>query len=228
VLVLVQLLKQLRFLVLVVILVLFQKSYSQDLYQRLRSFPELAAAYELTFSPENDTLRNLIKDIKGNSNLILHVFPKDDKGIENLALLKYLHNNTLGFNLNIYGELRGDKFLFALQRTDFCVTCFFETGSTVLSDSCIQLLKPAVYILQRTGRNMLIEGHSDNRGRKSSNEKLSFERAYAIKQYFMDSGVSEFQLEINAFGSNRPIYPHKNKELQAYNRRATARLKNER
>ncbi len=50
-----------------------------------------------------------------------------------------------------------------------------------------------------------IGGHTDNQGNAPANLKLSLERAIAVREVLMQSGVPEQMLQIKGYGSERPI-----------------------
>jgi outer membrane protein OmpA-like peptidoglycan-associated protein len=65
----------------------------------------------------------------------------------------------------------------------------------------------------------LIEGHTDNVGKRESNLTLSKNRANAVKTYLMKKGVSEKKLKTLWFGPDKPIGDNKTDEGRQKNRR---------
>ena len=64
-----------------------------------------------------------------------------------------------------------------------------------------------------------ITGYTDNTGTDALNQKLSLERAEAVKKYFVSKGLSERHFEVVGLGNAHPV---------ASNASATGRQKNRR
>jgi outer membrane protein OmpA-like peptidoglycan-associated protein len=54
------------------------------------------------------------------------------------------------------------------------------------------------YALQ--GRTVLVEGHTDNRGRDDYNVKLSVKRVQRIRQLMLDMGVPDDRISVVGYG----------------------------
>lgn len=66
----------------------------------------------------------------------------------------------------------------------------------------------------------VIEGHTDNVGDDAANQKLSEERAEAVKDYLVKNcQVAAERLGTVGFGSSKPIADNANEEGRAKNRR---------
>jgi outer membrane protein OmpA-like peptidoglycan-associated protein len=64
-----------------------------------------------------------------------------------------------------------------------------------------------------------IQGHSDNKGRRKYNIKLSERRAKSVRQYLVDSGVPESRLRAKGYGPLKPVAPNFTSQGRARNRR---------
>jgi len=64
-----------------------------------------------------------------------------------------------------------------------------------------------------------LQGHTDNKGTKLYNEKLSLRRAMAVKKYLEGKGISSDKLTTKAFGLSKPVATNDTKEGRALNRR---------
>jgi len=64
-----------------------------------------------------------------------------------------------------------------------------------------------------------IEGHTDNVGAKSKNQKLSQARADSVMAYLIDHGIEADRLTAIGFGSSHPIASNSTKAGKALNRR---------
>ncbi|HEX7843126.1 MAG TPA: OmpA family protein [Kofleriaceae bacterium] len=67
--------------------------------------------------------------------------------------------------------------------------------------------------------NVLVEGHTDNVGDARFNQRLSEERAAAVREALIKRGVSGNRLTTRGFGETRPIAPNKSAAGRAKNRR---------
>jgi OOP family OmpA-OmpF porin len=64
-----------------------------------------------------------------------------------------------------------------------------------------------------------IEGHTDNQGDDAHNDKLSVERALAVKTWLVSQGVAAERLVAVGFGEKRPVADNSTEEGRAQNRR---------
>ena len=96
----------------------------------------------------------------------------------------------------------------------------FETGSSVIKpESYAQLdeiLKSAVVA---EGLKLGVYGHTDNQGTDLINNKLSEDRANAVKSYLVSKGISVSRIEAKGFGSSKPVGNNNTADGRAQNRR---------
>jgi len=64
-----------------------------------------------------------------------------------------------------------------------------------------------------------LSGHTDNTGAPDANQKLSLDRANAIKQVLVNNGVAADRIATNGYGQDRPIASNDTEEGRAKNRR---------
>lgn len=67
--------------------------------------------------------------------------------------------------------------------------------------------------------NLILSGHTDNKGSKDYNLKLSTARAEAVKTYLINKGVQPERITAKGFGDTMPIAPNDTEENRALNRR---------
>jgi outer membrane protein OmpA-like peptidoglycan-associated protein len=94
-----------------------------------------------------------------------------------------------------------------------------EQRSTPLLDEIANVLKAHSEILQ-----VVIEGHTDDRGRPAVNRKVSQRRATAVLLALEARGIDPRRLGTEGFGSDRPIVPNDTDEQRAQNRRVELRI----
>jgi len=64
-----------------------------------------------------------------------------------------------------------------------------------------------------------VQGHTDNRGNRAYNHKLSLKRAEAVKAYLVGKGINKERIHATAYGQEKPIADNKTKKGRALNRR---------
>lgn len=101
----------------------------------------------------------------------------------------------------------------------------FNTGkSTIRSSSYESLDDLATYLKENVIYNLLIEGHTDNVGSRSSNITLSKNRATAVKTYLNRKGVSSGRLITKWYGPDKPVGDNSTNEGRQQNRRVEMNL----
>ena len=92
------------------------------------------------------------------------------------------------------------------------VTLYFVSNKTSISPSSSIILDSwAKFLLDYQKMELLIYGHTDNCLDQQKSLKLSEDRVNAVKFYLLAKGVDENQLNIKAYGSERPIASNKTK-----------------
>jgi outer membrane protein OmpA-like peptidoglycan-associated protein len=97
----------------------------------------------------------------------------------------------------------------------------FDTGRAGIDTSSEPLLDGVAVALREHPEveRVLIEGHADARGGAAVNERLSRERAEAVRVYLIEKGVHPERLEAQGFGASRPLADNGTPEGREANRR---------
>jgi outer membrane protein OmpA-like peptidoglycan-associated protein len=97
----------------------------------------------------------------------------------------------------------------------------FTTGSTDIDKNSDPLLDQIAQALDANPqvKKVRIEGHTDNVGGTALNQKLSEERAAAVKKALVKRGVDGDRLETRGYGETRPIAPNASPGGRQKNRR---------
>ncbi len=96
----------------------------------------------------------------------------------------------------------------------------FATGKSTIKPESFPILDEAVEVLaEYEALKLLISGHTDSVGRPDKNQKLSDDRAAAVKAYMVGKGIDSSRIETRGAGSNEPIADNDTKEGRAQNRR---------
>jgi len=80
----------------------------------------------------------------------------------------------------------------------------FEFNSAVLSDGFPSLLRLADLLSKHPGFHVRVEGHTDNLGNSSFNDKLGLERANTVRDFLVKYGAKAEQVEVASRGSSTP------------------------
>ena len=96
----------------------------------------------------------------------------------------------------------------------------FEFNSSALtadSESGIQILTD--FLKRNPDLKVELAGHTDNVGNESYNQKLSADRAEAVRKALVANGIEENRLTAKGYGASKPLVPNDTEEHRAVNRR---------
>lgn len=97
----------------------------------------------------------------------------------------------------------------------------FAYDSAELNASALDVIaQHAEFLIAHPQHVATIEGHADERGSETYNQKLGFERATAIKAALVKKGVDERQLQTTSLGEKRPKVAGSGEGIWQKNRRA--------
>ena len=103
---------------------------------------------------------------------------------------------------------------------------FFDTNSSVV--------KPGVYsefdriaqvMVQYPQTQIVVEGHTDSRGSEAFNQRLSEQRAEAVKSQLIERGVASSRIQTIGYGKTRPIATNETEAGRQLNRRVEIKIK---
>jgi outer membrane protein OmpA-like peptidoglycan-associated protein len=108
---------------------------------------------------------------------------------------------------------------------DYAKTILFDTGKASFKQQTYPVLQAITAILKEyPNSNFSIEGHTDSDGKDATNQKLSEDRAAAVKGYLMENGIASSRLTSAGYGESKPIDTNKTKAGKANNRRVEVKL----
>lgn len=113
----------------------------------------------------------------------------------------------LGANVNSLGCWILGELLFDYDKSEIKSSSFDELNSVLM------ILK------KNPGLKIDLQGHTDNKGSKQYNQKLSMRRATAVKNYLLSHGITIDRLTTRGFGFSKPVATNKTEEGRAMNRR---------
>jgi len=103
----------------------------------------------------------------------------------------------------------------------------FKFGKTALPAEAKTKIDEMVAHLKEDPKNIYleIEGHTDNVGDKTINEKIGLARAEAVKKYLYEQyQIPLHKMNVISYGEEKPIAPNKTKAGRAQNRRVVIKV----
>ena len=103
----------------------------------------------------------------------------------------------------------------------------FKFGRTVLPDEAKAKIDEMVAQMKQDPKNIYleIEGHTDNVGDKTTNERIGLARADAVKRYLYEQyQVPLHKMNVISYGKDKPVAPNKTKAGRAQNRRVVIKV----
>jgi peptidoglycan-associated lipoprotein len=103
----------------------------------------------------------------------------------------------------------------------------FKFGKTELPDEAKARLDEMVGQLKADPKGVFIEieGHTDNVGTKTLNERLGLERAETVKRYLYEQHqIPLHKMNVITYGEDKPVAPNNSREGRAQNRRVVIKV----
>jgi peptidoglycan-associated lipoprotein len=98
---------------------------------------------------------------------------------------------------------------------------FFSSNSSSIEEDAKKILDlQAQWLKSDESINVTIEGHCDERGTREYNIALGEKRAFSVKKYLKQLGVSEARMKIVSYGKERPAFFGNSDDIHNKNRRA--------
>lgn len=150
--------------------------------------------------------------------------PTQEAGDELAALAADILGPDNVFNNYVVDPAAGDPDIGNITVED---TITFEADSAVLADPNNPLLAQGVALMNiRPAMTITIVGHTDAQGTPSINDRLSLDRAEAVKAVFVEQGIAADRLTTRGAGASEPIATNDTDAGRAQNRRIQFFLEN--
>ena len=108
---------------------------------------------------------------------------------------------------------------------DYGKTILFNSGKSSFQKQTYPVLQAMSAILKEyPTAKFSLEGHTDSDGKDAMNQKLSEDRAAAVKNYLIEQGIEASRLSSKGFGESMPVDSNKTAKGKANNRRVEVKL----
>ena len=117
-------------------------------------------------------------------------------------------------------ERQGDKLV---VRFDSAI--LFDKNKALLKPKSKTDLTTFAEVLKRyPDTDLVVEGHTDNKGKKPRNQKLSVERAQAVIAHLSSVGVAGTRMTGRGYADDRPVADNKTEDGRKQNRRVEVQI----
>jgi outer membrane protein OmpA-like peptidoglycan-associated protein len=117
-------------------------------------------------------------------------------------------------------ERQGDKLV-----VRFNSAILFDTGKSKLKPASKKDLSEFAKVLKEyKDTDLVIEGHTDSRGKKAKNKKLSMARAKAVIALLQSQGVDKVRMTGQGYADDKPVADNKTEAGRAQNRRVQIQI----
>lgn len=101
---------------------------------------------------------------------------------------------------------------------------FHQQSAVISQESYAELNNVAQMMHDNPKMVIQLEGHTDTRGDKNLNLKLSRDRVESVKTYLVKRGVNKNRIKLKAFGGSQPLSTENTEEAHKLNRRVEVRI----
>jgi outer membrane protein OmpA-like peptidoglycan-associated protein len=97
----------------------------------------------------------------------------------------------------------------------------FDAGKATIQKRSNALLDDVAQVVRWHPQieKLILQGHTDDSGGKDANQKLSRDRASAVRKYLIGKGIAPDRIVAQGFGSTKPIASNKTEAGREKNRR---------
>ncbi len=102
---------------------------------------------------------------------------------------------------------------------------FFDFDMAILKpESFPELNRIVVVMKEKSGMQIEIAGHTDDKGSEPYNLKLSERRARSVVKYLIDAGITQSRISVVFFGESKPVAPNITVPNRKKNRRVEFKI----
>lgn len=123
---------------------------------------------------------------------------------------------------NNFKEIKKNIYLLPIEAGQKMIlnSVFFEQSKSVIIDTSFPELDRIVKAMKENPTmEIMLEGHTDNQGDWNANLLLSKERVEEVQKYLATKGVNMKRIQVQGYGSTRPVASNNSEEKRRLNRR---------
>ena len=180
-----------------------------------------------------DTAR-FIKEVKGSQVIIVSdtavAGNRDKRWFTNRAAVIADKLKSLGVPKNKLSikngittpETNTKKIQLSVFGPDALSVIYYRKGNINLTQSEKQRLELLVHYAEafQPNRQLVIKSHTDSKGSRANNLKISQKRGNEIKRYLVSKGLDENKVQVKAYGESKPAKSNRFPTGRSQNRRA--------
>ncbi|NAS12462.1 OmpA family protein [Poritiphilus flavus] len=111
------------------------------------------------------------------------------------------------------------------QLNDYARTILFDTGKSSIKAESTGVMVDIIQILNEyPNAKFTVEGHTDSVGSAKLNQRLSEERANAVRDFLINEGIGSDRLNAIGYGEDKPIATNNTRAGRTQNRRVEINL----
>lgn len=121
-----------------------------------------------------------------------------------------------------YREVKKNLYMLPIesgQKMTLNSVYFEQSKFDLLPNSFNELNQIVTTMKENPSMEILLEGHTDNQGDWNANLLLSKQRVEEVQKYLVRQGISKSRIQIQGFGSTRPLASNNSEEKRKLNRR---------
>lgn len=151
-----------------------------------------------------------------------------EKYIIEISADDYIGKIDTLYPFSVQGNQINRNYLLSKKPSEELITLdnlIFDLGKAEIKPESFEELD-ALVDLMKANQDMIIqlEGHTDFRGGRSKNLKLSQERVKQVKNYLIHGGIMPDRILAKAFGGSNPLSWENTEEASRLNRRVEVRI----
>jgi outer membrane protein OmpA-like peptidoglycan-associated protein len=123
---------------------------------------------------------------------------------------------------NTFKEVKRNIYLLPIeagQRITLNSVFFEQSKAVILDNSFPELDRIVKAMTENPTMEIMLEGHTDNQGDWNENLMLSKERVVEVQKYLSSKGVNLKRIQVQGYGSTRPVASNNSEEKRRMNRR---------
>lgn len=213
--------------------------------QKIAGTLEISARFDKGFEPVTDKIVNQVEDYQEKLRLALEVIEKRNEEITTLkeqiasmeSRLGSLSEAEIALKQKLEQRRRQEERVQDLlrlftraeaqilrDRNNIIIRLYglsFPVGSAVIESQFFRLLTKVQAALSKfPNRKVIIEGHTDSQGSDAQNQRLSEQRAAAVRQYLLaNMSIPPDHISSVGYGESRPLASNETPQGRARNRR---------